>query len=297
MADRPDWRDEYPFRSSYRQANGHRQHFVDEGQGEPFLFVHGNPTWSFYWRHLIVALRDDYRAIAPDHVGCGLSDKPESFDYSIRSHTQNLVDLIDELDLQKTTLVVHDWGGAIGLAAAAERPERFARIVILNTGAFPPPYIPWRIRACRMPLLGRMAVQGLNLFARAALRIAMADPSKLSPEARAGLLAPYDSWAHRRAIYRFVEEIPASPRHPNHAWLARLEESLSKLASLPTLMIWGMRDWCFRPECLQRLNLSFPDAEVHRLEEVGHYVAEEASSQVNELMQSFIARHPVSVAE
>ena len=134
-----DWRSLYPFESHELWLDSLRYHYLDEGSGEPLLMVHGNPTWSFYWRNLILALRDDYRTIAPDHIGCGLSDKPENYCYTLAQHIDNLVQLIRELDLTNITLLAHDWGGSIGLGAALELPERFSRIVLFNTAAFPPP--------------------------------------------------------------------------------------------------------------------------------------------------------------
>ncbi|REJ66171.1 MAG: alpha/beta fold hydrolase [Planctomycetota bacterium] len=295
-----DWRPLYSFRSRTIELDAPhggsrlRYHYVDEGAGEPLLLVHGNPTWSFYWRKIVTALADRYRLIAVDHIGCGLSDKPLDYPYTLAQHTANLGALIRQLDLRDVTLLAHDWGGAIGLGAAACEPERFARYVLFNTAAFPPPHFPWRIRVCRTPLLGRWAVQRLNVFARAALTMALEDPSRLSPAERAGLLAPYDSWAHRHAIYRFIADIPATPRHPTWQVLERLEAALPGLATSPFLFIWGMRDWCFTPACLERFLQHVPAAEVTKLEDAGHYVVEEASEAIVERLAEFLTAHPLA---
>jgi haloalkane dehalogenase len=209
-----------------------------------------------------------------------LSDKPQQYPYTLDQHIENLVHLVDALDLSGTTLVAHDWGGPIGLGALLRRRQRFASLVLLNTGAFPPPYIPWRIRLCRIPVAGSWAVRGLNLFARAALSMAMAHPERLTRAVRDGLLAPYDSWAHRIAIDRFVKDIPASRRHPTWETLCNLEDHLANLTGLPSQLIWGMRDWCFRPECLRRLEQLLPEAQVTQIADAGHYVMEDASEQV-----------------
>jgi haloalkane dehalogenase len=288
-----DWRPLYPFTSHEMRLDSVRYHYVDEGQGDPLLMVHGNPTWSFYWRNLVTAFRDNYRTVAVDHIGCGLSDKPRDYEYTLERHTENLISLIEELDLTRITLLVHDWGGAIGLGAAVRLPERFARLVIFNTGAFPPPYVPLRIRICRTPLLGRLAVQGGNLFARAALSMATAKPERMTPAVCRGLLAPYDTWAHRLAIFRFVCDIPFTRRHPTWEVLEDLDSRLPTLADLPVQMIWGMRDWCFRPDCLERFNKIFPHAEVHRLADAGHYVIEDAHEEIVPLMREFLQRHPL----
>jgi len=284
------WRDLYPFSSHFHSVGPHRLHYVDEGAGQPLLFVHGNPTWSFYWRNLIVGLRDSWRCIAVDHIGCGLSDKPQDYNYTLQQRIDDLATLVEHLDLTGVTLLAHDWGGAIGLGTAERLRHRFARIVLFNTGAFPPPFVPWRIAACRTPLLGTIAVRGLNAFARAALTMAVEMPERMPADVRAGLVAPYDSWANRVAVDRFVKDIPFSPRHPTWQTLESIEDALATLADLPIQLIWGMRDWCFRPECLVRFAKHWPQAEVHRLEDCGHYVVEDAHERIVPLVREFLER-------
>lgn len=290
-----DWRSLYPFGSHHLSIDSLRYHYLDEGTGQPLLMVHGNPTWSFYWRNLVSAFRDRYRTVVPDHIGCGLSDKPQDYPYRLERHIENLVRLIEHLDLTDITLLVHDWGGAIGLGAALRVPNRVARIVLFNTGAYPPPFIPFRIRICRTPIVGQWAVRKLNLFARAALTMAASNPDRMTPDVRAGFLAPYDSWKHRIAIYRFVADIPMTRRHPTWQILANIESGLPSLADRPIQMIWGMQDWCFTPACLERFLAIFPAAEVHRLEDAGHYVIEDAHERIVPLVDRFLNEHPVGL--
>jgi len=284
------WRDLYPFESRYLSLGPHRLHYVDDGEGRPLLFVHGNPTWSFYWRNLILGLRNDFRCLAVDHIGCGLSDKPQDYEYTLQRRIDDLVRVVEQLDLQDATLLAHDWGGAIGLGTAQRLRERFSRIVLFNTGAFPPPFVPWRIAACRLPMLGTVAIRGCNAFARAALSMAVEKPERMTADVRAGLLAPYDSWASRIAVDRFVKDIPFSPRHRTWRTLEQIEAGLDSLAHLPIQLIWGMRDWCFRPECLDRLVQHWPQVEVHRLEDCGHYVVEDAHERIVPLVRAFLNR-------
>ncbi len=288
-----DWRQLYPFASHTLTLDSWGYHYLDEGSGEPLVMVHGNPTWSFYWRNLVLAFRDRYRVVVPDHIGCGRSDKPQAYPYSLSTHISNLVQLIEHLDLRAATVLVHDWGGPIGLGAALRVPDRVARLVLFNTGAYPPPFIPWRIRICRTPWLGRWAIRRLNLFARAALRMAVHKPERMTRQVRAGLLAPYDSWEHRVAIDRFVADIPDGPRHPTWQVLEDIERRLASLADRPVQMIWGMRDWCFRPACLDLLLQIFPAAEVQRLADASHYVIEDAYEQIIPLVEAFLNAHPV----
>ncbi|HEX5443380.1 MAG TPA: alpha/beta fold hydrolase [Pirellulales bacterium] len=295
MAENQAWRPLYPFKSHWLELDGRRYHYLDEGQGEPLLLVHGNPTWSFYWRELVKPLREHYRVIVPDHIGCGLSDKPPRYEYRLARHIDNLRRLIERLELRQVTLLAHDWGGAIGLGAAVAEPERFSRLVLFNTAAFRSRRIPWRIRICRTPLLGRLAVQGLNAFARAALTMAVTKHERMTPAVQAGLLAPYNTWLNRVATHRFVLDIPRSPRHASYATLETVEHGLARLRGLPAMFIWGMRDWCFTPHFLERFLELFPEAEVHRFDDAGHYVIEDAHERIVPLVREFLATHPSRV--
>jgi pimeloyl-ACP methyl ester carboxylesterase len=298
-----DWKSEYPFASHFTQVGPHRQHYLDEGPGavsaegrrpeETLLCVHGNPTWSFYWRHFALAFRDRYRVVVPDHIGCGLSDKPQDYSYRLADHIFNLSKLIEKLDLRNITLLAHDWGGAIGMGAAVADPSRFARIVLFNTAAYRSTRIPLRIAVCRTPVVGAWGVRGLNLFAKAALSMATAKPERFTPLVKAGYLAPYDSYAHRVAIQRFVEDIPLGPSHPSYETLKAIEEGLPKLAGLPKMFVWGMQDWCFSPHFLERFLEFYPDAEAHRFADCGHYVVEDAHERIVPLVDDFVARHPL----
>ena len=215
-------------------------------------YVYCRPVLLMAKIHVVVLLAsgpcpDRYRVVAVDHIGCGLSDKPSPAEYSYRL-AQRIADLgqfIEKLDLHQITLVAHDWGGGIGMGAAVAAPERFARFVLMNTAAFRAPRCPWQIRLCHVPLLGQVAIQGLNLFARAALRMTVCQHQRMTPAVKAGYLAPYDSWRHRAAIYRFVLDIPLSPSHPSYETLAEVERGLAKFRQHPACLIWGMRDWCF----------------------------------------------------
>jgi cis-3-alkyl-4-acyloxetan-2-one decarboxylase len=301
------WRSLYPDCSRELHAGGLRYHYLDSGHSVSssaaagdravgsdlpvILCVHGNPTWSFYWRRVFERFGDSHRVIAVDHIGCGLSDKPSEreFDYSLPSHRDRLVQLIESLDLRNVILLAHDWGGAIGLAAALRCVERMSGIALLNTAAFPPPYVPWRIAACRTPLLGTLAVRGANLFARAALRMTM-NRSRLSEPVAQGLIYPYGNWRDRVAIDAFVKDIPMSPRHRTYAVLQQLETDLKRLEHVPKLLVWGMKDWCFRPEGLQRFLQHWPDATAIRLADAGHYVIEDDPEATLGALADFLCR-------
>ena len=291
MPEPDSWRSLYPFASQELRLDGYRYHYLDEGSGPPLLLVHGNPTWSFHWRELIVALRGKYRLIAPDHMGCGLSDKPQRYEYRLAQHIENLTQLVEQLGLRDVTLVAQDWGGAIGLGAALRSSGRFSRFVLFNTGAFRSTHMPWRIAACRVPLIGTGAVRGLNAFARAAIVMAVEKRERMTRAVKAGILAPYDSWRNRVAIDRFVQDIPMHATHPSYNTLLGIEQGLPSLADRPFLFIWGMRDWCFTPHFLERFLDFYPAAEVHRFDDCGHWVVEDAHERIVPIVERFLEKH------
>ena len=273
----------YPFESHWLDLDGVRYHHLDEGPRDapPVVMLHGNPTWSFYYRTLVPPISQSYRVVVPDHVGCGLSDKPQAYDYSLEQHIQNVEALIDSLGLREITLVVHDWGGAIGMGYATRHVENVARLVILNTAAFYQPGLPLRIKMCRIPLLGDVLLRGLNAFARLALPWATVHRERLMPAVRAGYLAPYDSWANRIAILRFVQDIPFEKGHRSRKTLEDIEANLYLFGEHPTLIIWGAEDFCFTVQgYLTEWQTRFPYAETRVIEDAGHYVVEDAHERI-----------------
>ncbi len=288
----------YPFTSRYAAVNGWRMHYIDEGRGEPVVMLHGNPTWSFYFRKLIQGLSDRYRAVAPDHIGCGLSDKPRSgaYAYRLQNRVDDLETLLAHLGLTRDiTLVLHDWGGMIGAAYALRDVRRIARLIVLNTAAFLKPGgkpLPLALRLIRRTQLFAVpAVLGLNLFARGAAFTASA--RGLSPAVRQGLLAPYNSWDNRRATLKFVQDIPLTPGDPSFAIARQVHEGLQQLADKPMLICWGEKDFVFDTDYLAEWRRRFPAAEVHRFPQAGHYVLEDAAGPVTARVLDFLNRHPL----
>lgn len=285
----------YPFASHFFDRDGLRHHYVDEGAGEPVVMVHGNPTWSFYYRKLIAALRGSNRVIVPDHIGCGLSDKPDDrrYRYTLSSRVDDLERLLDSLGVERgITLIVHDWGGMIGLGYACRRPRSIARLVILNTAAFripPGKRLPWQLTVFRIPLLGAFLVRGRGLFHRAATRYCCTR-RPMPRDVKAALIAPYDTWNHRIAIHRFVQDIPLSPRDPSYALTAYVDDNLEQFRDRPMLICWGARDFVFDDDFLQEWVRRFPEAEVHRFADAGHYVLEDAGDEIAGLVKDFLAR-------
>jgi pimeloyl-ACP methyl ester carboxylesterase len=288
----------YPFTSHYLDLNGLKYHYLDEGEGDPIVMVHGNPTWSFYYRELIKALRGRYRNIVPDHIGCGLSDKPEvtDYDYRLRSRIDDLDKLLDTLtDGEKITLILHDWGGMIGMAYALRHPEKIGRLVVMNTAAFLPPpakRIPVRLSIIRNSgPLAALAVLGFNLFAVGALF--MASEKGLSAKVKTGLTAPYNCWKNRIATLKFVQDIPLAEKDPSYRLVKQVDDQLQILSKLPMLVFWGEHDFVFDHDYLSEWQRRFPEAEVHRFPDAGHYVLEDVPEKIIALTQDFLKRHPL----
>lgn len=269
--------------------------YLDEGPAGPataasetLLMVHGNPTWSFYYRNVVKAFAGEHRCVVPDHVGSGLSDKPQDYAYTLGTHVDNLERLVDHLGLDRVTLVVHDWGGAIGMGWATRHPERVKRMVVLNTSAFRSQRIPPSIDVCRVPGLGALLIRGLNGFARAA--VIRAVHKRMAPDVAAGFVRPYDSWANRVGNLRFVQDIPMHSGIASWPVIIEIEQKLPSLRDKPLLVCWGGRDFCFDDTFLAGWRERFPAGEYHRFADAGHYVLEDALDEVLTRMREFIGR-------
>lgn len=283
----------YPFKSHYMDINGFNYHFLDEGKGDPVVMIHGNPTWSFYYRKLVEGLSEQFRTVVPDHIGCGLSDTPDvhQYDYRLKSRVDDLENLLDRLGIDKNiTLVLHDWGGMIGMTYALRYPERIRRFVIMNTAAFLPPKgktLPMRLRVIRnIEPFATLAVLGLNLFAYGALF--MAPQKKLPKDVKSGLVAPYNSWKNRIATLKFVQDIPVKEDDPSYRLVRYVDDNLYKLRHIPMLICWGEHDFVFDSDYRLEWQRRFPGATVKIFSDAGHYVLEDASDRIIPLVKDFL---------
>ncbi|QYK14561.1 alpha/beta fold hydrolase [Shewanella rhizosphaerae] len=285
----------FPFKRNYLDRNGHKLQYVNEGQGEPVVMVHGNPSWSFYYRNLVTALSPNHQCIVPDHIGCGLSDKPDDagYDYTLKNRIDDLEALLDHLEVkEKITLIVHDWGGMIGMGYAARHPERIKKIVVLNTGAFHLPEakpFPWALWICRNTLLGTVLVRGFNAFSSIASYVGV-KRAPMPKAIREAYVAPFNSWANRISTLRFVQDIPLKPGDRNYELVSEISEKLSQFNQLPMMICWGLKDFVFDKHFLDEWKRRFPEAEVHEFADCGHYILEDASDEVVAQVQQFMAR-------
>ena len=287
------FKDLYPFTSLYFDLNPYKLHYIDEGEGEVLLFLHGNPTWSFYYRSLIQNFRGRYRCVAPDHIGCGFSDKPQDYSYTLTTHIDNLEKLVGFLGLKNITLMVHDWGGAIGMGLAVRKPELIKRLVLFNTASFLSMDIPLRIGLCRMPLLGTILIRYLNLFVRGVLRFGLKRRKRLTQNVRAGYLAPYDTFENRIANLKFVQDIPMKQAVPSYSVIEYIERNLKQFNGYPILIIWGSKDFCFNDKYLNKWREIFPRAEIREVCNAGHLVVEDAIDEIIPWIEGFLKKNNI----
>jgi len=295
----------YPFASHWLDLGGVKMHYLDEEPPEhsssqtlaadhnpppsPVVMVHGNPTWSFYYRTLVPEIAQTHRVIVPDHVGCGLSEKPQDYSYTLEQHLRNLESLVAHLASRAITLVLHDWGGAMGMGYATRHPENVARFVIFNTSAFYLPAVPWVLKLARSPIVGETLLRGLNAFAGSAVYLGMVNHKRMTAQVRAGYLAPYNNWRNRIAVYRFVQDIPIHDDHPTRATINAIDAKLALFRDHPMLILWGAQDFVFTvTHFLAGWSGRFPHADVHILDHAGHYVVEDAHERILPLMKEFI---------
>lgn len=276
----------YPFKSQFLEIGKSKKdslriHYLDEGpkEAECVLCVHGNPTWSFYYRKIVEQFSRTHRVIALDHIGCGLSDKPENYNYTLDNHIKNLENLVKELGLKNITLIVHDWGGPIGIGFAQKNLKLIKRLVILNTACFEVKQFPWYLRFLQIKPIGAIAIRGMNLFCRIAAIVGCTDDSLKNEEIRQGYLGPYNNYKNRIAILRFVEDIPFTKSHQAKKTVENIENNLNLLENIETHIFWGTKDPVFHLGFLAKWRDKLKKAKVRELN-AGHYVLEEANEEI-----------------
>lgn len=274
--------------------------YLDEGprDGEVVVMLHGNPSWSYYWRQLVAGLSDRYRCIVPDHIGMGLSDKPDDahYDYTLQSRVDDVTALLKHLGITgPMTLAVHDWGGMIGFGWALAHADQVKRLVITNTAAFPLPTakaMPWQLSLGRDSKFGAFIIRAFNAFSSGAswLGVEQAMPS----EVRRAYVSPYNNWANRISTLRFMQDIPLAPGDKAWALVEEAGRRLPSFADRPAFLGWGLKDFVFDQHFLAGFRNALPQAEVHAYEDAGHYVLEDKAAELVPLIRQFLDRHPLA---
>ncbi len=309
---------DYPFEPKrFDVRPGITMSYLDEGPAtvdghasEVVVMLHGNPSWSFYWRRLVSELADPasgkaYRCIVPDHIGMGLSDRPDDapgasprYDYTLQSRVDDVTALLEHLDISgPVTLAVHDWGGMIGFGWALSHVAQVKRLVILNTAAFPLPTakpMPWQLSLGRDSRIGGFCIRAFNLFARGAAWLGT--ERRLSSPVRRAYIAPYNGWRNAISTLRFMQDIPLRENDPAWPLVAEAGRRLHEFSDRPTLIGWGLRDFVFDKHFLDGFVAALPRAQVHAFEDAGHYVLEDKPEVLVPAIRKFLDANPLQRA-
>ena len=283
-------REEYPFESHFLKLEMGRLHYIDEGEGSPIVMVHGTPTWSFEYRHLIKGLSNRYRCLAMDHIGFGLSDKPSDWSYLPEAHARNVEALMESLGLEDITLVVNDFGGPIGLSYAIRHPDKVKQLVIMNSWMWSlkdEPRFKWASRFLGGPV-GRLLYRQMNFSPRVLMKMIVGDKSKLPKHIHDHYLKALPTPRERKGTWVFAKELVASGDWYDSLWSER-----GGIDYMPTLVIWGMKDSTFTQRELERWESFLTNARVIQLDDVGHFVAEEMGDALPPVIGEFLeAQNP-----
>jgi haloalkane dehalogenase len=282
-----DWidREEYPFKSNFLELDMGKMHYIDEGSGEPFVMLHGNPTWSFLYRHLVKGLSDKYRCVAPDHIGFGLSDKPPNWSYLPKVHGQNVTQLIESLDLKDITLVVQDWGGPIGLSYAINNPENVRRLIIMNTWLWPVSKDYHFVLFSRFlgGYFGKYLILHHRFFEGFLMKRFAGKSTQFTKAVHSHYLSQFENPRERKGVWVFPKEIVGSTQ-----WLGELWSQRENIKGIPTLLVWGMKDLAFREKELKTWEGLFSNSKTIRLDDIGHYVQEEMEAKLVPIVDEFL---------
>ncbi|QNP41881.1 alpha/beta fold hydrolase [Lysobacter solisilvae (ex Woo and Kim 2020)] len=296
----------YPFTPQrFEVRPGIAMSYLDEGprDGEVVVMLHGNPSWSYYWRNLVSGLSDPisgkaYRCIVPDHVGMGLSDKPDDdrYEYTLQSRVDDVAALLRHLGITgPVTLAVHDWGGMIGFGWALSHAAQVKRLVITNTAAFPLPAakpMPWQIAFGRDWKFGALVIRAFNAFSAGASYIGV--ERKMPADVRRAYVAPYDSWANRISTVRFMQDIPLGPGDKAWSLLEQAGQRLPEFADRPTFIGWGLKDFVFDRHFLAGFRTALPQAQVQAFDDAGHYVLEDKAEVLVPAIRRFLDANPIA---
>lgn len=280
----PAWLDRtlFPFASRFVEVDGNQVHYIDEGSGPTLLLLHGNPTWSFLYRHIVTELRSDFRCVALDYPGFGLSTARAGYEFLPRQHSEVVEAFVDQLGLKNLSIMVQDWGGPIGLGFAGRRPELVQRLILGNTFAWPAEKGMAAFSRVVGNPLARLLIERYNALAK--WLIPAGTNRKLTEAELAAYMGAFATPASRLPTWIFAHQILAS-----RDYLAEVEAGLARLRSKPALVVWGEQDGAFREPERLRLQSYFAHCEVRLLPEAKHFIQENAPKEICAAIRSALA--------
>ncbi|MBD3194200.1 MAG: alpha/beta fold hydrolase [Candidatus Lokiarchaeota archaeon] len=275
----------YPFKPHYEEINGFNMHYVDEGEGDPIVCVHGMPTWSFLYRKFIKTLSQNHRVIAPDQMGFGKSDVPQDKEYIMEEHVENLTKLLLRLELNNITLVIQDWGGPIGLGFAVDHPERISRLVIMNTsvGVMKAGRKPWYA-----PLVEKGIYKKFIMNIGGVIKGGIYNKEKISEIMINAYKAPFPVEEYYIGAFAWPKDIPVGEDHPSAEIMKHVRSNLNKLGEKEKILIWGMKDPIFPKKMIEWWKRIYSDIDVYKIEDASHFLQEDAPEEIISIIKRFL---------
>lgn len=273
----------YPFRSRWLDSSAGRVHYIDEGEGPPILFLHGNPTWSFLYRDIIIRLRQRFRCVAIDYPGFGLSEHPDAYGYTPRDHAEVVNELVTSLDLKDITIMGHDWGGPIGMKVALDQIARLRALVMCNTWYWPSELKRFRAfsRVMSSQIFQQMIVKR-NFYVERLLPRGVR--RKLGQQEMDHYRGPLPSPESRTGVALLPSQILGAS-----FWLGEIAYAAPRmLGNVPLLLTWGVQDLAFTPRLMDRFRSDFKNVTVRRLD-ARHFVPEDAPGEVAGAIEEFLS--------
>ncbi|MBD3343151.1 MAG: alpha/beta fold hydrolase [Candidatus Lokiarchaeota archaeon] len=280
-----DFNGSFPFKPNYVKVNGFQMHYVDEGEGEIIVCLHGMPTWGYLYRNFIRKLSKSYRLIVPDQMGFGKSDVPQDKPYILKQHINNLKAFVEILNLKDIALIVQDWGGPIGIGYAVDNPDNVKRLIIMNTsiGVMKENVKPWYYSMEKRGIYDKF-IKNIGGI----MKMGINNKEKITPTLLEAYEAPFPNDESYIGALAWPKDIPVGKSHPSAESMLHIRENLDNLENKPKILIWGLKDPIFPPMLIEWWNKIYPGIETHKIEEASHFLQEDSPKEIIEIIKRFL---------